>query len=485
MNPETSVLAANRKTVQLLGNQVKSQTQRDMKTSSFCIPVLAAALALTVASAGASYAQTYTDLFNFDGVHGASPYDPELLSQGRDGNLYGTTPSGGKFNGGVVFRVTQDGSPKILRDLTSADGDLPYSGLTLGTDGDFYGTAFRGGLYGGGNGDGTAFKITPNGILTNLHSFNSADPSPQAPPIQAADGYFYGTSGKSIYKISSSGTYTYLASIPGNSSAPLVQATDGSFYGTTWNGGLSNNGTVFKLAADGTVKTVVSLDSAHGSAPYAPLIQASDGNFYGTTIQGGINKGGVVFELTPQGVFTVLHNFPDPTVPQDGQTLYAGLLQATDGNFYGVAEGSSTGPNCGALFEITPTGHYSILYNFVCTNGAYPVSTPMQHTNGIIYGLTWMGGTDNDGVVYSFNANLPPFIRLLPTVGASGGVIDILGQGFTSATSVTFNGTAAAFKVVSDTFLEAIVPSGASTGVVSVITPGGVLNSNQAFQVKP
>src|SRR5208282_1343477 len=111
---------------------------------------------LAVALAGQS--QTYTDLFNFDGTHGASPSYPQLLAQGRDGILYGTAPSGGRFNGGVVFRLTQAGTPRIMRDMTNPDGDVPYSGLTLGADGDFYGVAFSGGMAS----DGTVFKIASN-----------------------------------------------------------------------------------------------------------------------------------------------------------------------------------------------------------------------------------------------------------------------------------------------------------------------------------
>ncbi|MGH9433093.1 MAG: choice-of-anchor tandem repeat GloVer-containing protein, partial [Terriglobia bacterium] len=295
--------------------------------------------------------------------------------------------------------------------------------------------------------------------------------------------YFYGTSSKIAYKIAPSGIYTSLGSIPGVSVAPLLQATDGNFYGTTYNGGSSNDGTVFKMTPDGTVTTVSNFDSTHGSAPTAPLIQASDGNFYGTTAQGGSNKQGVAFRLTPQGVLTVLHNFPDPNYPNDGSELYAGLVQASDGNLYGVTAVSKAGPGCGVFFEITLAGGYSTLYTFDCTDGSTPLSTPMQHTNGTIYGLTDYGGPDNDGVLYSFNVGLPPFTKLMPTAGKVGRVIDILGQGFTGTTSVSFNGTAATFQVESDTFLKAIVPSGATTGVVTVTTPSGTLSSNQPFRV--
>jgi len=366
-----------------------------------------------------------------------------------------------------------------MRDMTNPDGDVPYSGLTLGADGDFYGVAFSGGMAS----DGTVFKIASNGTLTDLYNFTSADARPQAPPVQAADGYLYGTSSRIAYRITSAGAYAALGTIPGASYGALVQATDGSFYGTTYDGGTSNDGTVFKVRTDGTVTTVVNFDFTHGSQPYGSLIQSSDGNFYGTTKEGGSNKQGVAFKLTPQGVLTVLHNFPDTNYPGDGATPTAGLIQGSDGNFYGVAALSSTGSSCGVIFEITAVGGYSILYNFDCADGGNPLSTPMQHTNGTIYGLTDSGGPDGDGVLYSFDLGLPPFAKLLPLSGESGNVIGILGQGFTGTTSVGFNGTAAAFKVISDTFLQATVPAGATTGAVTVSTEGGVLISNQQFRV--
>jgi len=435
------------------------------------------AFMLTVALAAES--QTYTDIFNFDGTHGAAPSYPQLLAQGRDGNLYGTAPSGGRFNGGVVFRLTLAGVARIMTDMTNPDGDVPYSGLTLGTDGDFYGAAFSGGKAS----DGTIFKITSSGMLTDLYNFTDADARPQAPPIQAVDGYLYGTSSRTMYRITTAGAYAALGTLPGASYGALVQATDGSFYGTTYDGGTSDDGTVFKARTDGTVTTVVNFDFTHGSQPYSSLIQGTDGNFYGTTKEGGSNKQGVAFRLTPQGVLTVLHNFPDGNYPGDGATPTSGLIQGSDGNLYGVAALSSTGSSCGMIFEITAVGGYSILYSFGCADGGDPLSTPMQHTNGTIYGLADGGGPDGDGVLYSFDLGLSPFAKLLPVAGRSGSVIGILGQGFTGTTSVSFNGTAAAFKIISDTFLEATVPAGAATGAVTVSTGGGILISNQQFRV--
>jgi uncharacterized repeat protein (TIGR03803 family) len=212
-------------------------------------------------------------------------------------------------------------------------------------------------------------------------------------------------------------------------------------------------------------------------------MQGSDGNFYGTTFAGGTYGRGMVFKLTPQGSLTVLHNFPDPNYPNDGCVPFAGLVEATDGNFYGVVyQGGTAG--WGVIFRISPTGAYSILHNFESTN-QHPFATPMQHTNGKIYGLTQWGGTNGLGVVYSLDVGLAPFVKTLPTSGKVGKVVGILGGGLTGTSAVSFNGTPATFTVVSDTYLKGTVPSGATTGFVTVTTPGGTLTSNQEFRIKP
>jgi uncharacterized repeat protein (TIGR03803 family) len=271
--------------------------------------------------------------------------------------------------------------------------------------------------------------------------------------------------------------------------APLLQGIDGNFYGTTYNGGTYGDGTDFKMTAKGVVKVVYNFDGTHGETPESPLIQGSDGNFYGTTEYGGSNggatSGGVVLKLTPQGALTVLHNFPDPNYPNDGGEPLAGLLQATDGNFYGVTSGGGT-MGYGVIFQITPAGGYSILYNFDKAHGGGPESSPMQHTNGKLYGVTSYGGPrPSVGVFYSFDMGLGPFVSLVSASGKIGKTVEVLGQGFTGTTAVAFNGTAAAFKVVSDTYLTATVPTGATTGFVTVTTPSGTLTSNKQFRVTP
>src|ERR1022692_967149 len=233
------------------------------------------------------------------------------------------------------------------------------------------------------------------------------------------------------------------------------------------------------MTPKGTVTIVYNFDGVHGVSPRAPLIQARNGNFYGTTTGGGHKGEGVLFKLSARGVITVLHTFHG----NDGASPSAGLVQATDGNFYGVTAYGGTAGN-GVIFRITPSGAYSILYNLDWASGGYVSSTPMQHTDGKLYGVS-AGGTYEDGVVYSMDLGLGPFVKTLPTSGKVSKAVGILGEGLTGTSSVSFNGTPATFTIASDTYLKTTVPSGATTGFVTVTTPGGTLKSNQEFRVKP
>jgi len=437
-------------------------------------------------------AQTFSVVYNFEYTHGNDPGVGDVLVQGRDGNLYGTTQKGGADNNGVVFKITPSGKLKVLYSFDVLHGSQPYSGLTLGTDGIFYGTTYQGGIYH----HGTIFKITRNGKLTTLYNFRYPGGRglpgkdggyPMAPPVQGVSRDFYGTTEHpnsiygTVYKITSSGTFTSLDLFPQPPLAALLLGKDRNFYGTT--SPIGGYGNIFKMTSTGGVTVLYSFDGTHGRAPgYGALIQGSDGDFYGTTMQGGSHDAGVVFKLRPGGALTVLHAFLDPTYPHDGYLPWGGLVQASDGNLYGVTYYGGTGGSSGlgVLFQITPAGNYSIIYNFTEVR---PISKLMQHTNGKFYGLTPLGGPH--GVVYSLDLGLGPFVRTVRTSEKTGKTVGILGGGLAGTTGVSFNGTSAAFTVVSDTYLTAVVPEGATTGFVTVTTPGGTLQSNQKFWIRP
>jgi len=217
-----------------------------------------------------------------------------------------------------------------------------------------------------------------------------------------------------------------------------------------------------------------------GATP-VQIIQASDGNFYGVDAQGGGSSNyGAIFKVDQAGNYSVIY-----TLPNDIQFAAGpfGLMQATDGNLYGVTEAGGQYYD-GTLFKVTTSGEFTRLYSFNGKNGNGPLAAPVQATNGLFYGTTELGGKNNAGTVYSYNAGLAPFVAFVLPTGALGQSAQILGQNLTGTTSVTFNGVAAtSFTVESNTYMTAIVPAGATTGPVVVTTPTGTLTSNVSFRI--
>ena len=445
--------------------------------------------ALTLALSS-SQAQTYTDLFDFDGAaHGCCQTYPGVLAQGRDGNLYGTTNTGGASGDGAVFKFSPGtGTMTLLHSFNFTDGYGPRGGLTLGLDGNFYGTTYQGGAHSAGE----VFQISPSGTLAVIYSFaNGTDSAyPFTPPVPASDGNLYGTTtssaGRTVYKITTAGVLTTLASLPAESDGALTFGVDGKLYGTTLYGGTFNAGTAFQVTTKGVLKTIYNFDNTHGSNPQSSLFQASDGNFYGTGSTGGTLGGGVVFKLTPAGVLTVLHNFDGTVGATDGKLPTCGVVQGSDGFLYGAtANGGTSG--FGTLYKIKTNGtSYAVIYNFDKTNGANPNSQPFLLTTGKIYGLTSTGGAHSEGVLYSLDASLKAFTQpVVINSGKVGASVGLLGQGFNTATGVLFGTGAGTFTITNDTYLTAKVANNDTTGVITVQEPGGNLLSPQKFKVVP
>jgi len=397
-----------------------------------------------VATVIVSPAQTLTTLVNFAYTNGAEPLY-ESLVQGPDGNLYGTTNGAGAHNGGIVFKMTPSGTLTVLYSFCGGsnctDGNAPDTGLTLGGDGNFYGVTTAAGA----SGDGTVFQITPSGTFTLLHTFSGSDGAePQGALVLASDGNFYGTttSGGShdfgtAFRITPSGTFTTIynfCSLGGcaDGSGPfggLVQGTDGYLYGTTTGGGAHFlYGTVFKLGLKGVLTTLHSFAASDGSSPNAKLLQASDGNFYGTTTSGGNTQActfgcGTIFRITAGGSFTSLHSFDGA----DGSFVAAGLIQASDGNFYGVAGRGGSSCGCGTIFKITPAGTLSVLHNFAGfpTEGSLPVGGLLEASNGNFYGTTESGGSTGDGSVFSLTGFTATVVTSTPNPSEVGQLVTL------------------------------------------------------------
>lgn len=445
--------------------------------------------------------QTVKEIFAYP-VSAQGPLS--LPAQGRDGSLF-TTAGGfgyGTTNtaGAILRTPTSSKGGQLLHAFTEADGAVPLSGVTLAMDGNLYGVTYNGGT----SSSGVLYKITTGGTYTVLHEFSGqADGGfPVAAPIQASDGNLYGTTSfgnvddGTVYRYSPfTETFATIFSFSEDGSqgaqieAPLLQASDGNLYGTTEVGGTNNCGTVFELSISGALLYTYSFPCGPGGQyPYTPLIQASDGNLYGTTSYGGhITSGeeckqgcGTIFKMS-SGAVSTLYSFSG--FPNDGANADSSLAEGTDGNLYGVT--ASGGAHAlGTIYEISTSGQYQLVYSFVGVVGSSPSAPLLQHTNGSFYGTAFRGGQNKQGSIYSLDMGLGPFAALVRYSGRIGQPVQILGQGFTGSTAVTINGTAAtSFKIVSDTYMTAVIPAGATTGPVVVTTPTGTLTSNHNLRI--
>ena len=247
---------------------------------------------------------------------------------------------------------------------------------------------------------------------------------------------------------------------------------------------------VFKLTPGGTLTTLYSFCAqkycTDGSVPHAGLVQSPNGDFYGTTFYGGANDDGTVFKITASGVQTTLYSFCSQLKCADGANPGAALTLASDGNFYGTTSGGviiGLHNGDGTVFKITPGGKLTTLHTFDGTDGAGPVGGLIQATNGIFYGTTALDGAGGRGTLFRLSCGLRPFGRHNATLGKMGAPVTILGTNLTGATGVSFNGTAATFTIVSGTEIKTTVPTGATTGFLKVTTPKKTLKSNVVFRV--
>jgi len=390
---------------------------------------LAAGGSLVFLLASRAHGGTLADLASFPS--GSLPYGG--LVQASDGNLYGTTEQGGTNNDGTMFRIATNGTLTTLYSFSGgSDGAGPYAALVQDRDGALYGTA----IGGGSSRSGTVFRITTNGVLTPLYSFTGGNDgaNPFGALLQAEDGSLYGTTSAgggygygSIFRITTNGSLITLYWFSGGSDgafpyAGLVWGNDGNLYGTAAAGGASplaslNGGTVFQFTPTGQLTPLHSFSGFDGAYPYAPLFQASDGNLYGTTsgqppIQGGVAPTfGSIFRINYNGAFASVYSF---TNGSDGANPYAGVIEASDGNFYGTTTGVTNSSDEGTAFEITPGGTLTPLVAFNGSNGSHPYAPLVQAVDGNLYGATSSGGASDGGAVFQFTLTAPPFIITQP-----------------------------------------------------------------------
>ena len=394
-----------------------------------CLSVVVS-LALDTAAFCQAAEISFTNLVSFYGTNGASP---EGLMQDLDGNLYGTTLMGGLYNKGTVFKLSPAGVLTTLASFDGTNGKGPQCAPVRGSDGNLYGTASHGGIYPGpyGDGYGTVYRLKPDGTLTCLLSFNgSTGDWPATSLIEGADGYFYGTTYNggpyidpapfstvalgTIFRIRADGTFTNLIFFDGTNGAhpwaQLVKADDGGFYGTCY------DGTIYHLNPSGMLTR---LYSGIPGGPRHGVVLSADDVLYGTTdgYSGYMGDYGSVFKLAPNGSFTTLFSFGGTN-----GNLPRRVFQATDGNLYGVT--GSGGAGYGTIFKITPQGTFTTLRVFNGTEGYSAFGGMIQGSDGAFYGTTTLGGTGSSGTIFRLvvpGADAP----LIQSASVSNGMISL------------------------------------------------------------
>ena len=384
-----------------------------MPRSPRALSVLAVIILGLAATAGAQ--APVVPLHTFTGPDGSQPNGG--LVQGHEGALYGTTASGGAYDKGTVFRISGT-TFETLHSFSglNTDGAGPkYGSLVQDNFGNFYGTTELGGT----SGYGTVFKLDMSGpvpVVVTLYSFDGTQGAhPQAGLLLTGAGDLYGTTnggphaGNSgtVFRIKTDGTliqtlHVFTGPDGASPSCTLIEASDGVgtyLYGTTEGGGAGGNGTIFRIAKDGSVfATLYEFDVAgtSGMSPVSGVIEGLDGKLYGVTRAGGIASPaqGSVFSIAKDGTgFLTLHSFS--TGDPGGYAPYGSLIPASDGNFYGTTayggRSACTG-GCGGLFKMSPDGTLEELHAFGgLIDGGTPVAGLIQDGVGNLYGTTLTG----------------------------------------------------------------------------------------------
>jgi uncharacterized repeat protein (TIGR03803 family) len=317
-------------------------------------------------------------------VDSTGSYPQGNLVKAANGILYGMTNTGGANGEGVIFSFNLPGNTYTdVYDFNDSTGSNPYGNLLLASDGNFYGMT----QFGGAKGYGVIFRFnTDFNTYSDIHDFNDT-----------------------------------LGGLPFGS---LIQVNDSELYGMTYQGGdtalNSGNGfgAIFSFNFyDSVYNVLYDFNFNNGAFPRGNLIKASNGIFYGMTAQGGVDSEGVIFSINVNNNFVkILHNFTTAT----GAVSFGSLLQAGNGMLYGMTY-SGGAKNEGVIFSIDTLGvTYNDIHDFDTTNGANPYGSLIQASDGLLYGMTYNGGANFDGTLFSFNTGSNRFQKLFDLYDTTG-----------------------------------------------------------------
>jgi uncharacterized repeat protein (TIGR03803 family) len=357
-----------------VGNRGGVNSMISAKSAFAAAALVAAAASVSSGPLAQAQAGELKSLYSFQGGSDGEEPQATLIADAK-GNLYGTTLGGGLGCGveycGTVFKLTPQGNETLLYVFQGgSDGITPSGGLLLDGAGNLYGTTRLGGGTGGcadgtNNGCGTVFKLAPDGNETVLYRFSGG-----------SDG--------------------------SEPTGALISDKKGNLYGTTVYGGAAGDGTVFEVTPKGTETVLHSFaGGSDGVNPYGGLVAGKKGNLFGVVASGGSAENGVVFEVTPVGKETLLYTFCSVAQCVDGGQPSGTLLVDKSGNFYGTA-GSGGAAGWGVVFKLTPGGSESVVYSFQGgSDGIEPVGGLISDKKGNFYGVTYLGGTSDDGTIFA------------------------------------------------------------------------------------
>lgn len=414
-----------------------------MRQRSFFLCLLVAAM-----TGGACLGSVYEEVFARIGTLKTGGWNTGFVL-GPDGNFYGLTCQGGPGSGGTAFRVTLDGKVGVVHSFQSGhsfEHFAPY-GLAVGHDGNMYGVTTEEG--------GALFRLTTDGGLSRVNGTLSDDPAAlqYGQLLQRPDGSIYGTdfgygsAYGSVYGLSNEGRFLFRTSFNSDNGAHpragLIAGADGNFYGTTEAGGANNLGTIFRVTSAGEVSSLFSFAGIDGSKPRSALLLAPDGNYYGTTYAGGINNSGTIYRVSPAAGLTTIFSFG----PGAGSSPGTALTLGPDSCLYGTTEVGGTG-NLGTFYRITLGGEFKQLATFPRRVGFVPLNGLILGPDGQFYGVMTYGN--------AFRAMRSGNITLLATLGDD--------EGFGPASGVI---------EASDGNFYGSTANGPGGGTIFRVTPGG------------